>query len=47
MGPIALLAYLYLIIYFSVRCTKDFDSFSNSLILLNIILLINKYKVII
>lgn len=38
MNPVALLAYLFLRIHFGVRCTKVFDTFGNSLILLNVIL---------
>lgn len=39
MNPVALLAYLFnKNIHFGVRCTKVFDTFGNSLILLNVIL---------
>lgn len=37
MNPVALLAYLFFYkIHFGVRCTKVFDTFGNSLILLNV-----------
>lgn len=37
MNLLALLAYLFKNLYFGVRSTKVFDTFGNSLILLNII----------